>query len=68
MEEHKFSEIRKVVNELMRVGGEVILKAQIIKLAKAHDFTEEEAKEAIKHFIEEGTLIELDDESVEVPV
>lgn len=68
MEEHKYGEIRKVVNELLSKGGEVIAKKEIIRLAMAHDFSEEEAKKALRHFIEEGSLVELDEESVEVPV
>lgn len=68
MDGHKYAEIRKVINELLKKSGEVIPKQQIIDLARNEGIEEKEAVAAIKHFIQDGTLVEIDKESVQVPV
>jgi len=68
MDEHKYAEIRKVINELLKKSGEVIPKQQIIDLARNEGIDEKEVVAAIKHFIQDGTLVEIDKESVQVPV
>ena len=67
MEEHNFGEIKKIINELLRSGA-VIPKQQIIDLARNEGIPEEEVIAAIKHFIEDGLLVELDKDTVEVSV
>lgn len=67
VEEHKFAEIRVFINELLK-GGQVILKQQIIDLARNEGLDEDEVKAALKHFIKEGLLVEIDKDSVQVPV
>lgn len=67
MGEHTHSEVKKIINELLK-AGQVIPKQQIIDLARNEGIPEEEVMAAIKHFIEDGTLVSLDKESVQVPV
>lgn len=67
MEEHKYGDIRKVINELLK-SGQVIPKQQIIDLARNEGIEEEDVVKALKHFIEEGTLVEVGKRSVQVPV
>jgi|GEM_PF-3916598 len=67
MVEHKYAEIRQIINELLK-GGQVIPKQQILDLARNEGIEEKEAIAAIRHFIEEGTLVEIDKESVEITV
>ena len=67
MAEHEFAEVRKVINELLK-SGQVIPKQQIIDLARNEGVDEEDVRKALKHFIEDGTLVEIDKESVQVPV
>ena len=67
MTEHKYAEIRKIINELLK-SGQVILKQQVIDLARNEGLEEEDVREALKHFIEDGTLVEIDKSSVQVPV
>ena len=67
MEEHKYSDVRKVINELLK-SGQVIPKQQIIDLARNEGIEEEDVIKALKHFIEEGTLVEVGKRSVQVPV
>lgn len=65
--EHQFAEIRAFINELLK-AGQVIPKQQIIDLARNEGLEEDEVKAALKHFIKDGTLVEIDKESVQVPV
>ena len=67
MAEHKYAEVRKVINELLK-GGQAIPRQQIIDLARNEGIEEDVVKAALKHFIEDGTLVEIDKGTVQVPV
>ena len=67
MTEHEFAEVKALINELLK-SGQVIPKKQIVDLARNEGLDEEDVKAALKHFIQEGTLVEIDKDSVQVPV
>ncbi len=67
MEEHQFSDVKKIINELLK-SGQVIPKQQIIDLARNEGIDEEVVRKALKHFIKDGTLTEIDKDSIQVSV
>jgi hypothetical protein len=66
MEEDTKTAINRIVIELSKEGGEVLLLTQIVKRAAEENIAEKDVQAELKTLAGEGIITQLDDESIKL--